>query len=455
MTDTPLSELVAAVSEGLGRPYHFWTVIVVVVAIAGAQLVSRLVRARTQDRLDRQRRAVNPTVDALQFSIEGVRRLAFPLAGQAILWLGEAGLRLTGLMTSSTDARLLRLAMTLFAAMAVIRLLVYVLRRVFKSLTMIAAFERGIAVSIWLLVALHAVGWLGAVIAWLEHTTLPLGASRVSLWVVLSGAVSVVVTLLGALWLGSVIEARLARATTIDTNVRAVLSRLLQAILVLLGVLVALSLVGIDLTVLSVFGGALGVGLGLGLQRIASNYVSGFIILLDRSLRIGDLITVDKYQGTVTQIKTRYTVLRSVDGTEAVVPNEMLVAQAVTNHTFSDKKQRVAVKVSIRDDADVNLAMSLMQEAAREQPNVLSEPAPFVALLGFGANGLEFEVALWVGDVDAGRQAVQSALALSLFKRLKAAGVALPHVHDDVAASGLGAMRTSIGRADVVAGRAA
>jgi small-conductance mechanosensitive channel len=453
MTGTPLGELVAAVSEGLNRPYHFWTAIVVLVAIAGARLVSRWVRTRTQDRLDLQRRAVDASVDALQFSIEGVRRLAFPLAGQAILWLGEFGLRLSGLMTSSADATLLRLAMTLFAAIAVIRLLVYVLRRVFKSLTMIAAFERSIAVAVWLIVALHMAGWLGPVIHWLEHTTLPLGASRVSLWVVLSGAVSVVVTLLGALWLGSAIEARLARATAIDTNVRAVLSRLLQAILVMLGVLIALSLVGIDLTVLSVFGGALGVGLGLGLQRIASNYVSGFIILLDRSLRLGDLITVDKYQGTVTQIKTRYTVLRSADGTEAVVPNEMLVAQAVTNHTFSDKKQRVAVRVVIHHDADVSLAMSVMQEAAGQQANALSDPAPSVALLSFGASGLEFEAAVWVGNVDAGRQAVQSALALSILSRLRAVGVPFPRAQAD--ATGSSPHQASLEPNGSVVGRAA
>ena len=181
----------------------------------------------------------------------------------------------------------------------------------------------------------------------LEAIQFPVGRQRLTLWDLLVGAVSVVLTLLAALWIGSVIEARLMAATSLTPNSRVVVSRLLKALLAFVAVLVALSLVGIDLTVLSVFGGALGVGLGLGLQRIASNYVSGFIILLDNSLTIGDMITVDKYYGAVSQINTRYTVIKALDGTETIVPNEMLVSSPVINHSYSDRKVRVAVKVSV------------------------------------------------------------------------------------------------------------
>jgi small-conductance mechanosensitive channel len=437
MKDAPLTELLEAISNGLARPVHLWTLVVVALAIGGAIVIARVVRRRTQARLDAAAAAGGIHVDALRFSIEGVRRLAFPLAAQALLWVGELGLRLAKLVVTTADARLLRLTMTLFAAMAAIRLLVYVLRRVLKNVALLAVFERTIALVIWLVIALHAVGWLDAVVEWLEHTTLAFGKSKVSLWVLLMGAISVLITLLASLWLGSSIEARLMRASSLDSNVRAVLSRVLRAVLVLVAVLVALSLVGIDLTVLSVFGGALGVGLGLGLQRIASNYVSGFIILLDRSLRIGDLITVDRYSGTVTEINTRYTVVRALDGNEAVVPNEMLVSQPVVNHSLSDRRVRVAVKVSIGYGDDVTQALRLMEEAAGAQTRVLADPKPAALLLGFGADGLDLEVGFWIQDPEQGRLGVQSEVALGIFERFKAAGIGIPYPQREVRVSGL------------------
>jgi small-conductance mechanosensitive channel len=437
MKDAPLAELFEAVGNGLARPAHFWTLVAVVLAIVGAAIAARIVRARTQARLEAAKAEGGIHLDALRFSIEGVRRLAFPLAAQGLLWVGEVALRLTGLVSTTADARLLRLAMTLFAALAAIRLLVYVLRRVLRNVALLAVFERTIALSIWLVIALHAVGWLAPVVEWLEHTTFAFGKSKVSLWVLLMGTVSVLLTLLASLWLGSGIEARLMRATSLDSNVRAVLSRVSRALLVLVAVLVALSLVGIDLTVLSVFGGALGVGLGLGLQRIASNYVSGFIILLDRSLRIGDLITVDKYSGMVSEINTRYTVIRALDGNEAVVPNEMLVSQPVVNHSLSDKRVRIAVKVSVGYSDDVKLAMRLMEEAASAQPRVLADPKPGALLLGFGADGLDLEVGFWIDDPEQGRLGAQSAVALAIFERFKEAGIVIPYPQREVRLTGV------------------
>ena len=171
-----------------------------------------------------------------------------------------------------------------------------------------------------------------------------------------------VLTVLAALWAGSVVEARLMGAKSLAPNSRVVLARLVKAFLTLLAVLLALSSVGIDLTVLSVFGGALGVGLGLGLQRIASNYVSGFIILLDRSLSIGDMITVDKFYGACRKINTRYTVMKSLDGTETIVPNEMLVSTPVINHSYSNRRCRWSCRLSIAYNADVDRALEILVE---------------------------------------------------------------------------------------------
>jgi small-conductance mechanosensitive channel len=426
MKATPIEAVIEAVSEGLARPAHLWTVVVIMLALGLGRLASQLLHRRTERRLqaDLGGGAAGSAAGghALKFSIEGVRRLAFPVAAQLFLWVGEGVLRATRLV-GAADTQLLRLAMTLLLALASIRLLVFVLRRVFRSAQWLVTGERLLAGIIWVAVALHVTGLLEDTIGWLEATQLPLGAARVSLWAVLTGSVSVIITLLATLWLGSSIEDRLMRADSLDINLRAVLSRVLRAVLVLLGVLMALSLAGLDLTVLSVFGGALGVGLGLGLQRIASNYVSGFIILLDRSIRIGDLVTVDKYGGTVSRIETRYTVLRGADGSEAIVPNELLVATAVNNQTFSDKKQRLVLRLTVPWGTDLAL-LGQLEAAARTQDGVLQEPAPQALLLGFAGGGLELELAFSVLEADlVRRQAIQSRVAHAMVATLQAHGV--------------------------------
>lgn len=432
MKDSPLDELLQALAEGLARPQHFWALVVVVVAVAGGWLVSGLVRRRVEARLAAATMRSGAAIDALRFSIDGFRRLAFPVAALLLLAAGEAVLRFSRVLTRTADARLLRLALTLLAAMALIRLLVYVLRRVFSNLSFIAASERVIALAIWLVVALHVTGALGDVVEWLDATKIPIGASKVSLWVVAMGALSVLVTLLAALWIGSALEARLMRAQQLEPNLRVVASRALKALLLLVAVLLGLSMVGIDLTVLSVFGGALGVGLGLGLQRIASNYVSGFIILLDKSLRIGDLITVDKYTGTVTQINTRYTVIRALDGTEAIVPNEKLVAEPVTNQSYSDRKVLIRCNVQVSYATDVDRALALLQQAARVSPRVLDDPAPGAALVDFGADGLNLALTFWIGDPENGRLNVTSEVNREILRLFRENGIEIPFPQRDV-----------------------
>lgn len=432
MRDSPLEALLQALAEGLARPQHFWTLIVIVAAVAGGRIVSALVRRRIEARLAAATMRSGAAIDALRFSVDGFRRLAFPATALALLVAGEAALRIAGVLTRAADARLLRLALTLLAAMALIRLLVYVLRRVFSNLAFIAASERVIALSIWVVVALHATGVLGDVVDWLDATKVPVGASQVSLWVVAMGTLSLLVTLLAALWVGSALEARLLRAQELEPNLRVVAARALKALLLVVAVLLGLSTVGIDLTVLSVFGGALGVGLGLGLQRIASNYVSGFIILLDKSLRIGDLITVDKHTGVVTQINTRYTVIRALDGTEAIVPNERLVAEPVTNQSYTDRKVLIRTDVQVSYASDVDRALELLRQAARASPRVLADPAPGAALADFGADGLNLALTFWIADPENGRLNVTSEVNREILRLFRENGVEIPFPQRDV-----------------------
>jgi small-conductance mechanosensitive channel len=221
-------------------------------------------------------------------------------------------------------------------------------------------------------------------------------------------------------------------ARGLDAATRAVLSRLAKTVLVVLAVLIALPLVGIDLTVLSVFGGALGVGIGFGLQKIAANYISGFIILLDRSITPGALVTIDNRHGEVTRITARYLVVKGLDGTEAIIPNETAVSSTVINHSYSDPRVRVDVPVQVSYDSDVELAMRLMREAAEAHPRVLKEPAPAVVLKQFGESGIDLEMYLWIADPEAGRANLRSDLNLAIFRAFKAHGIEIPFPQRDV-----------------------
>jgi small-conductance mechanosensitive channel len=193
---------------------------------------------------------------------------------------------------------------------------------------------------------------------------------------ILHGLVTVFLTVVFALWVAGMIEARLMRFETLDSSLRMVGVRLAKSLLTVIAIFASLSLVGIDMTALSVFTGALGVGLGFGLKNIASNYISGFIILLDRSIRLGNVIQVGADGGMVTQITTRYTVLRHPGGTEFIVPNDSLISGVVQNQTYSDSRLRLATTVGVAYNCDLDLAMRLMVEAAAAQSRVLADPGP-------------------------------------------------------------------------------
>lgn len=417
MSGSLLRDFFEALSGGLARARDEWQLLVIVLALGCAWLVARVVKYRIDARLKlaapRQAGA-----DVLKLSVEGTRRLIFPAAAWLLLWLGAQALRLSGVVTGIAGARLLHLALALVTALAVVRLVVYALRRALVNVALIGAFERAIGLVAWAVLALYVTGVLGDVTAWLNATEIPVGKTRVSLGAVLSSVTATLASLLVAMWIGSLIESRLMDTPGLNRNFRVLLGRVARAVLMTVAVLVALGVSGIDLTVLSVFGGALGVGLGLGLQRVASNYVSGFILLLERSLRIGDLVTVagtlDRYNGTVSQIGTRYTLLKSTDGNDIVVPNELLVSAPVVNHSLAAPSVRLTVRLAISYESDLDLALRLGEEAARATPQVLAEPAPAALLVDFGVNGPLLEIGFSVGDPTQGLNNVKSQVGVAL-----------------------------------------
>ena len=223
------------------------------------------------------------------------------------------------------------------------------------------------------------------------------------------------------------IEARLLRsASGGELSLRLALSNATRALLVFIGLLFALSALGMDLTALSVLGGALGVGLGFGLQKLAASYISGFVILAERSLRIGDNVRLDNFEGRITRINARYSVILSLTGREAIVPNEMLISSRVENLSLANAQVWQSTVVSVAYDSDVNLVMRLLREAALNQPRVLREPEPLVALSAFGTDGLEFTVGYWMADPENGNLNLRSLVNLDILRLLRENGIEIP-----------------------------
>jgi small-conductance mechanosensitive channel len=355
-------------------------------------------------------------VDAVESANSSLRRLLTPLLILILVTLASR------LLSSYQSVGLLRVAVPLALSYLLIRAAFYLLRQIFTSDgragLILQTFEQAIALVIWTGVALYITGLWPEFIEYLEQTKLPIGRHHESLLVVLLALIWVAITLLLALWAAAIFEQRLMRLDSMHSSLRAVLARVGRGLLILVAVLISLSLVGIDLTVLSVFGGALGVGLGLGLQKLVSSYVSGFVVLLERSLTIGDLVSLEKYSGQIVQINTRYTVLRSGDGIEAIIPNEMLVSQAVQNFSLSDRHTRISSSFKVAHGTDIQRLLEAIPPVLAALPQVLDTPAPSALLLSMGPEGLEIETAVWIDDPVKLRGSMQSAMNLALLKLL-------------------------------------
>lgn len=358
--------------------------------------------------------------------LNGISYVLLPLLALALLILGKSVLQ------HWMPVGLLRLFISLAFAFTLIRAAIHILRMTFEPSELLQLVERTLIAVVLIAAALHVTGLHHEVIKTLDDIGLNLGQQRISLLLVLEGALSMLVTVAVALWIGRLIEARVMRANTLELNLRIVLAKIVRALLMLVGLLIALPLAGIDITFLSVFGGALGVGLGFGLQKVASNYISGFIILLDRSLRIGDVVTVDNKYGEITQITNRYTVVKSRDGTEAIVPNETIISSTVVNHSFSNRNVRMNLQLSISYASPLEAAMASMKNCALANPRVLHDPAPEVFLKEFGDSGLLLELAIWISDPEEGQLSLRSALNLAIWREFQMTGIEIPYPRRDI-----------------------
>ena len=355
-------------------------------------------------------------------------RLAFPLLALLLVYVASAAWR-----RYVGPPFFLSVATPVLVALAVVRMFAYGLRRLFPSQSWLPAWEVAIGATIWGLALLYFLGVLPEIASALDELVVPIGKTEVSLLTIAKGAAVVLVTLVATLWISGLIEQRLALARQLDANLRVVLAKFVRALLITVALLIALQQIGFDLTLLSVFGGALGVGIGLGLQKLASNYIAGFTILLDRSIRIGDLITVDGRTGVVLKATSRYLVVRGGDGSEAIVPNETLVTTTVLNHSYSSQDVRLAVQVQVAYDSDVEKALQLLTDIAAREPRVLAgSRAPEAFLVAFADSGITLELGVWINDPHVGQLNLRSALNRAILKAFAANGIEIPFPRRDV-----------------------
>jgi small-conductance mechanosensitive channel len=312
-------------------------------------------------------------------------------------------------------------------SLAGIRLLARVFTVVFPNSAAARMVERLFSWVAWIAAALWIVGLLTPVMAEMEKIRFAFGKSHITLLAIVQGTMSAALVMVLALWISAVVERRVLLHTVDDLSLRKVAANAIRAMLLLVGLLFALSAVGVDLTALSVLGGALGVGLGFGLQKLAANYVSGFVILAERSLRIGDTVRVDGFEGTVMDIKTRYTLIRSLNGRESIVPNEKLIAERIENLSLADPRILLTCDIAVGYESDAAQVQQILVDAALASERVLKDPAPSARLARFGADGLEFSLLFWIADPSNGQLNVRSEINLRILAAFRSAGIDIPY----------------------------
>ena len=345
-----------------------------------------------------------------------------------LFWLALTYLERMTLLFWVGHAPLLKLALPVLLALFVIRSVATVLRAALPGMAAVRLLERTVSWGAWMAMLLWVSGVLPRVMAYLDTITWKMGSTQMSITRLIEGALTAGALMLLALWTSAYLEGRLLRhATGATLSVRKAVANATRAFMLFFGLLLGLSTVGIDLTALSVLSGAVGVGIGIGLQKLAANYVSGFLVLAERGLRIGDLVRVGSFEGRIADIRTRYTVIRASNGSEAIVPNETLMTGMVENLSFSDQRISQSIAISVHYDSDAARVKRLLEEAALQCPRVLRSPAPAAQLAGFGLYGLDFTLGYWVGDPENGLGGVRSQVNFNVLAALRGAGIGMAH----------------------------
>jgi small-conductance mechanosensitive channel len=304
--------------------------------------------------------------------------------------------------------------------------------RLAAALVPYAALARLIAVLAWVVAALNIMNLLGPTLDFLDSVAIVVGGLRVSILTVVRGVLSLAMLLWAATIASNLFERRITRVSEITPRARVLLGKLIKATLVTLAVVLALTSVGVDLTTFALFTGALGVGVGLGLQRTVSNLFSGIVLLLDRSIKPGDVIEVGGTYGWVSSLGARYVSVETRDGTEYLIPNEDIITNQVVNWSHRSDRVRLKVPVRVPHDSDVDHALALMREAASYPERVLAAPAPNALIMAFGETAIELELRFWIEDAQNGVHNVKSQVLYEIWRLFRQEGIQIPYPKRDL-----------------------
>jgi small-conductance mechanosensitive channel len=333
----------------------------------------------------------------------------------------------------------LDVAMQLATALILVRLAIYLLRLALGPRSWLRTWETRLTLLVWLAISFQLVGWFDAIQNTLDAINLLPGKGRFTLWALLKGLVIITVFVLVTTVLARALERRIMHIESIALSTRIGITKFTYFFLVGLGVLLGVNAAGVDLTALTVLTGAVGLGLGFGLQSIASNFVSGFVLLMDKSIKPGDVISFTGMPGTSTEsfgwvqaLRGRYVVVRDRDGVETLVPNQQLITNPVINWSYSDRKVRLKlpVRVSYRDDPEQ--ALAVLMQAVEGNPRILREPPPVSRLMQFSDHGMDLELRFWIADPEGGVNNVRSDVNRAIWRLFRAAGITIPVAQREV-----------------------
>jgi small-conductance mechanosensitive channel len=383
---------------------------IVLATLGVAMVVSRRSRAW----LDRFRG--HPAVGR---SVQMAAPLVTPVVWLLLLWFA-----LSVATAMNRPRGLVSTAATLVAAWIAIHLLSQIVKN--------PVWAKLITWTAWSIAALSIVGLLEPTIAVLDSAGIQVGQLRISIYTVAKSTLALAVLLSVALYLTGLLEARIRTSRALSPTVQVLFAKSLRMVLVTLAVLIAIRSVGVDLTALAVVGGALGLGVGFGLQKIVSNLISGVILLIDKSIKPGDVIAVSGTYGWVTALGGRYVSVVTRDGVEHLIPNETLISERVENWTHTHSRTRLKVDVGVHYRSDLKKVIEICEEAARVTPRVLPDPAPKCLFVEFGDSALKLQLRFWIADAQNGVQNVKSDVLLRIWEKFLEQNIEVPYPQRDL-----------------------
>ncbi len=343
-------------------------------------------------------------------------------------WAGTTGVLLFLADAAARHLHMPHKVLSIFTSIALAWVVAHIAGTLIKS----RFLGRLAAWIVWIMVLLHALDVENQALEFLDEMGFSMGRSHVSLLLILKGAALFVVLMQAARLLASMTDDKLQKAQDLSPSAQVLFAKGASFVLYALAITITLSTVGVDLTSLTVFSGAVGVGVGFGLQKIFSNLVSGIILLLDKSLKPGDVIEMGGVQGRIAQINARYTAVETLDGKAYLIPNESLIGNEVINLSYSDSLLLLRAEVGVAYDADPRTAMRLMERAAASIARVLPEPAPRAMLIGFGDSSVNLSVGFWIEDPQNGIRNVRGEVLLAIWDAFNEHGVSIPFPQREV-----------------------